>query len=102
VVTAVLVATLTGEDPHPARDPARWIPSWSEGLTWQLGAVQAAGSVAYFASNAMLPVFLAAHGRRDLVDLSLAVLNTSQLLASIVVGALPLAISAGRRVLMLN
>jgi MFS transporter, CP family, cyanate transporter len=102
VVTAVLVATLTEEAPHSARDPARWIPSWSEGVTWQLGAVQAAGSVAYFASNAMLPVFLAAHGRRDLVDLSLAVLNTSQLLASIVVGALPLAISAGRRVLMLN
>jgi CP family cyanate transporter-like MFS transporter len=102
VITAVLVATLTEEAPHSARDPARWIPSWSEGVTWQLGAVQAAGSVAYFASNAMLPVFLAAHGRRDLVDLSLAVLNTSQLLASIVVGALPLAISAGRRVLMLN
>jgi MFS transporter, CP family, cyanate transporter len=102
VITAVLVATLTEEAPHSPRDPARWIPSWSEGVTWQLGAVQAAGSVAYFASNAMLPVFLAAHGRRDLVDLSLAVLNTSQLLASIVVGALPLAISAGRRVLMLN
>jgi CP family cyanate transporter-like MFS transporter len=102
VVTAVLVVTLTDETPDPAREQARWIPSWSEGLTWQLGAVQAAGSVAYFASNALLPVFLAAHGRRDLVGLSLAVLNTSQLLASIVVGALPLAISAGRRVLMLN
>jgi CP family cyanate transporter-like MFS transporter len=102
IVTAVLVVTFTNENPHPVRDQARWVPSWREGLTWQLGAVQAAGSVAYFASNAMLPVFLAAHGRGDLVGLSLAVLNTSQLLASIVVGALPLAISAGRRVLVLN
>jgi CP family cyanate transporter-like MFS transporter len=102
VVTAVLVASFTGENPHPARDRARWIPSWNEGLTWQLGAVQAAASVAYFGSNAMLPVFLAAHGRADLVGLSLAVLNTSQLLASVVVGVLPLAISAGRTVLVLN
>ena len=102
VVTVVLVASLTGENPHPVRERVRWIPSWNEGLTWQLGAVQAAASVAYFASNALLPVFLAEHGREDLVGLSLGVLNTSQLLASVVVGALPLAISAGRKALVLN
>ena len=102
VVTVVLVASLTGENPHPVRERVRWIPSWNEGLTWQLGAVQAAASVAYFASNALLPVFLADHGREDLVGLSLGVLNTSQLLASVVVGALPLAISAGRKALVLN
>jgi CP family cyanate transporter-like MFS transporter len=102
VVTVVLIASLTGENPNPVRERVRWIPSWNEGLTWQLGAVQAAASVAYFASNALLPVFLAEHGREDLVGLSLAVLNTSQLLASVVVGALPLAISAGRKALVLN
>ena len=102
VVTVVLVAALTGENPQPVRERVRWIPSWNEGLTWQLGAVQAAASVAYFGSNALLPVFLAEHGREDLVGLSLGVLNTSQLLASVVVAALPLAISAGRKVLVLN
>jgi CP family cyanate transporter-like MFS transporter len=102
VVTVVLVTSLTGENPHPVRERVRWIPSWNEGLTWQLGAVQAAASVAYFASNALLPVFLAEHGREDLVGLSLGVLNTSQLLASVVVGAVPLAISAGRKALVLN
>jgi MFS transporter, CP family, cyanate transporter len=102
VVTVVLVASVTGENQLAVQERVRWIPSWNEGLTWQLGAVQAAASVAYFGSNAMLPVFLAEHGREDLVGLSLAVLNTSQLLASVVVGALPLAISAGRKALVLN
>ena len=102
VVTVVLVVFLTGENAQTIRDRVRWIPSWSEGLTWQLGAVQAAASVAYFGTNAMVPVFLAEHGREDLVGLSLAVLNTSQLLASAVVASLPLAISAGRKALVTN
>lgn len=102
VVTAVLVAALTSDPPRVNRTPGRWLPSWSEGVTWQLGAVQAAGSVAYFASNAMLPVFLEAQQRHDLVGSSLSVLNTSQLLASVVVGTIPLAMSAGRRALVLN
>jgi CP family cyanate transporter-like MFS transporter len=102
VVTALLVASLTDEDASVARDRTGWVPSWNEGLTWQLGALQAAASVAYFASNALLPVFLDAHQRTDLVGWSLSVLNTSQLLASVVVGALPLAIMAGKTALVVN
>ena len=100
-LTAALVAIMSGEAER-STERARRLPSWTEARTWLLGAIQAGGSVAYFASNALLPVFLDAHGRADLVGWSLAALNTSQLLASVVVGSLPLRTSAGRASLVVN
>jgi CP family cyanate transporter-like MFS transporter len=102
VVTAALVATMTRDSCGSNSAPSSWVPAWTEGSTWQLGAVQSAGSVAYFASNALFPVFLAAVQREELIGLSLSVLNSSQLLAAVLVGVLPLATAAGRTSLGAN
>jgi CP family cyanate transporter-like MFS transporter len=90
IVTAVLVSTLAEKkEPQAAVDASRWVPAWSEGRTWRLGLFQASGSVAYFASNAVIPVYLLAQDRPDLIGWTLASLNVSQLLASILVAVLP-------------
>lgn len=95
-LTAVLVMLLTREEPEPPATGSRWVPSWLEGRTWRLGLLQATGSVAYFGANAMLPVYLHARGRSDLVAWTLTALNTTQLLASVLVWVAPLTVSAGK------
>ena len=85
---AVLVAFFSSELPAHETRPARWLPSWTEGRTWRVGLLQGAGSLAYFGSNAMIPVYLESVHRGDLVGWSLTVLNSSQLLASVAVAVL--------------
>jgi len=77
--------------------PGSWFPSFRDRLTWRLGLFQAAGSIAYFASNAVLPVFLVDRGLEGRVGWTVAVLNTSQLISPVLVATLPLGVSAGRR-----
>jgi CP family cyanate transporter-like MFS transporter len=77
------VAAASG--PPPQR---RWWPSWSHGVTWRVGLLQGGGSVVYFGTNAFVPTELHAVGHPGLVAPCLAALNTSQLVASVVVAVL--------------
>lgn len=83
---AFSIALLGADIPRPGVRPD-WVPQWTAPRTWRLGLLQGSGSVAYFGSNAMIPVFLQSSGHADLVGGSLAALNVSQLLASLVVAA---------------
>jgi CP family cyanate transporter-like MFS transporter len=61
---------------------ARWWPDWSNGLIWRLGVIFGSANSIYFASNAFLPVYLAAKGRNDAIGPALTALNLGQLPAS--------------------
>jgi CP family cyanate transporter-like MFS transporter len=58
--------------------PRTW-PNWGDPRTWTLGLVQGGSSASYFAANTFLPGYLHAIGKPDLVGITLAALNTSQL-----------------------
>jgi CP family cyanate transporter-like MFS transporter len=65
----------------------RWWPDWRSPLTWSLGLAFGGNNSIYFTANAFLPDYLAHQGRADLVSVSLASLNGTQLLASFVLMA---------------
>lgn len=83
---AVAVAVLAPRGPSPARAPGgppqKWLPDWHRGLVWRLGAVFCCINALYFSANAFLPIYLAHHGRHDLIGGGLAALNFGQLPAS--------------------
>lgn len=64
---------------HGAVKPAGWWPDWRDGFMWQLGIIQAAASLVYWASNAFIPDYLGAVGKAALIAPSLSVLNFGQL-----------------------
>ena len=80
--TALLLA-LYPSSASPAPAPARWWPDWRRRETWQLGLMQGATGGLYFASNALIPDYLHAIGRPDLVTAGLSALNLGQLPASL-------------------
>jgi CP family cyanate transporter-like MFS transporter len=67
---------------------SRWWPEWDDAVTWRVGLLQGGGSVVYFGTNAYLSTELHATGHPGIVAACLAALNTSQLLASLIVAAL--------------
>jgi MFS transporter, CP family, cyanate transporter len=83
---AGLLLALTPHLPAP-RDAARrpWRPDFRSGQIWRIGLVMGFASAAYFGSNAFLPDFVRATGRAGLKDPALAALNTSQVVASLLV-----------------
>lgn len=62
--------------------PRKWLPDWHDGLVWRLAAVFCCINATYFSANAFLPIYLAHHGRHDLIGSALAALNFGQLPAS--------------------
>ncbi|HZZ90923.1 MAG TPA: MFS transporter [Usitatibacter sp.] len=65
-----------------AADPRRWWPDWHDPLTWGSGLLAGYASSLYYATNAFLPGLLAARGRPELLNATLAALNWMQLPAS--------------------
>jgi len=64
--------------------PARkWLPDWHIGLVWRLGALFCCVNAIYFNANTFIPVFLASHGRSNLISSTLLALNLGQLPASL-------------------
>jgi CP family cyanate transporter-like MFS transporter len=86
LATAAFVAVGT---PHIARDAGRprvrWMPSWRDPVTWQLGLLQGGVSAMYFGANAFIPDYLHAVGKPHLVGPALTALNAGQLPASLLV-----------------
>jgi MFS transporter, CP family, cyanate transporter len=66
-----------------ASSAARWWPDWRRRQTWQLGLMQGGTGGLYFASNALIPDYLHAVGRPELVTAGLGALNLGQLPASL-------------------
>jgi CP family cyanate transporter-like MFS transporter len=62
--------------------PVRWWPDLRSRQTWQLGLILGGTGGLYFASNALIPDYLHAIGRPDLVTAELGALNLGQLPAS--------------------
>jgi CP family cyanate transporter-like MFS transporter len=77
------------------RQVTPWLPDWRSRRTWELGLLQGAAAVAYFASNTFLPTYLHAIGRPQLVVASLVALNVSQLPASLAAALLPVRHATG-------
>jgi CP family cyanate transporter-like MFS transporter len=88
-VPAALTALLLAACPEPSSAatrsavPARWWPDWRSLPTWQLGLMLGGTGGLYFASNALIPDYLHAIGRPDLVTAGLSALNLGQLPASL-------------------
>ena len=78
-------AVAGGTGPRPR---SRWWPEWDDAVTWRVGLLQGGGSVVYFGTNAYLSTELHATGHGSLVAACLGALNSSQLLASVVVALL--------------
>lgn len=87
-LTAALLLRGRAAD-RATRAVAPWLPDWRSRQTWELGLLQGAASVAYFASNTFLPTYLHASGDAHLVVAGLVALNVAQLPASLTVAALP-------------
>jgi CP family cyanate transporter-like MFS transporter len=87
VLAAVgLLLLLTRDEPaRTARSRRPWLPDFRDGRMWRVGLVMGFASAAYFGTNAFIPDFVRATGHGGLKDLGLAALNTSQLVASLVV-----------------
>ena len=68
---------------------ARWWPNWRQGQAVRIGIVMGMASAAYFGANAFIPDFLDQTGRHNLISLTLALLNGSQLLTAPVVALWP-------------
>ena len=84
-LTAVLMTLFTPPGRRSPTAPApRWWPDWRHALTWQLGLMQGGTGGLYFASNALIPDYLHAVGRPELVGPCLSALNLGQLPASAV------------------
>lgn len=69
--------------PNASATPRLWWPDWRDPLTWRLGLIAGYASSLYFANNAFLPDYLAARGRPDLLNATLAALNWVQMPASV-------------------
>src|SRR5206468_11574685 len=97
LLSALAVIWLSRTLPDTAGNPeARWWPDWTKAGTWQLGLLMGGLTAAYFGANAFIPDFLRTAGRPELIAIVLAVLNVSQLPASLV-GAMAGANLIGRR-----
>jgi CP family cyanate transporter-like MFS transporter len=66
-----------------APPPVRWWPDWRRAETWQLGLMLGGTGGLYFASNALIPDYLHAIGRPELVTAGLGALNLGQVPASL-------------------
>jgi MFS transporter, CP family, cyanate transporter len=85
-VTALLVARCPKPEAAAlisARTTTRWWPDWGSRRTWQLGLMLGGTGGCYFAANALIPDYLHAVGRPDLVTAGLGALNLGQLPASL-------------------
>lgn len=69
--------------PAVGATPRLWWPDWRDPLTWRLGLIAGFASSLYFGNNAFLPDYLAARGRPDLLNPTLAALNWVQMPASV-------------------
>ena len=85
LLAALAIIWLSRTLPDTAGNPeARWRPDWTKAETWQLGLLMGGLTAAYFGANAFIPDFLRTAGRPELIAIVLAVLNVSQLPASLV------------------
>jgi CP family cyanate transporter-like MFS transporter len=84
-LTALLLAACPEPSSAATRSavPARWWPDWRSLPTWQLGLMLGGTGGLYFTSNALIPDYLHAIGRPDLVTAGLSALNLGQLPASL-------------------
>ena len=87
-VTALLMA-LCPTPPNPAQRattppaPARWWPDWRSRQMWELGLMQGGTGGLYFTANALIPDYLNAISRPELITAGLSALNLGQLPASL-------------------
>ncbi|HEY1258819.1 MAG TPA: MFS transporter [Stellaceae bacterium] len=100
-LTALLMTLSTPSVRRSPTAPAmRWWPDWRRALTWQLGLMQGGTGGLYFASNALIPDYLHAMGRPELVGPCLSALNLGQLPASAVMLVWARRLTAGKAALV--
>ncbi len=72
-----------GADTGPAvTAKRRWWPDWRRPMIWRLGLILGSVNAMYFVTNAFLPDYMTAAGRRDLISWALTALNLAQIPAS--------------------
>jgi MFS transporter, CP family, cyanate transporter len=88
LVTALIFFALAPRSRPPAGGDGRlaphWWPDWKDPLIWLLGITFGLNNGLFYGANAFLPDYLAAIGRSDLTGAALGWMNSSQLIASMV------------------
>jgi CP family cyanate transporter-like MFS transporter len=69
-----------------SRRASRWLPDWRDHRLWQVGLLQAAGTLCYFGASTFIPDYLQATGRSGLTAVALAGLSLGQIPGSLLVG----------------
>jgi MFS transporter, CP family, cyanate transporter len=89
-VIAIAVRAFAPRSPPPAgtRVGRTWLPDWRSGLVWRLGGLFGCINSIYFCTNAFMPIYLASHGRADLISNALLALNLGQIPASLLLLAI--------------
>jgi CP family cyanate transporter-like MFS transporter len=61
---------------------AKWMPNWRSPQLWLLGVALGSNNALFFAANGFVPDYLTSIGRGDLIGMTLAWLNGSQVIGS--------------------
>ena len=90
VALFIFAAPRTQPD-HPTANGAqrRWWPDWRSSQLWLLGIALGSNNALFFASNAFVPDYLTSLGRSDMIGLTLAWLNGSQIIGSCLMLVMP-------------
>jgi CP family cyanate transporter-like MFS transporter len=78
---AAAVRASTAEKSEAA-SAALWMPDWRSSQLWLLGVALGSNNALFFASNAFVPDYLTSIGRSDMIGITLAALNGSQVIGS--------------------
>jgi CP family cyanate transporter-like MFS transporter len=85
IVAAPRSRVVEGPDVTP---PSRWWPDWHSPQLWLLGIALGANNALFFAANGFIPDYLSSTGRSEMIGMTLAGFNATQLVGSFIMLAM--------------
>jgi CP family cyanate transporter-like MFS transporter len=85
IVAAPRSRAVEGPDVTP---PSRWWPDWHSPQLWLLGIALGANNALFFAANGFIPDYLSSTGRSEMIGMTLAGFNATQLVGSFIMLAM--------------
>lgn len=91
VITALYI--VAAPRPRPVKGtaitpPRQWWPDWHSPQLWLLGIALGANNALFFAANGFIPDYLSSTGRSDMIGMTLAGFNATQLVGSFIMLAM--------------
>jgi CP family cyanate transporter-like MFS transporter len=93
IVAAPRSRTVKDSDITPLR---QWWPDWHSPQLWLLGIALGSNNALFFAANGFIPDYLSSTGRSDMIGMTLAGFNASQLVGSFIMLAMTERLQRGR------